>query len=72
MYNRVFENIIDRKCDKCGKNFVPAPYHAYVDGEKVYCSYTCYNHRHDRPKGKYTRLTDRNKRRNLRDNDSGE
>ena len=48
----VFENIIDRKCDKCGKNFVPAPYHAYVDGRKAYCSWTCYNHRHDRPRGK--------------------
>lgn len=39
------EMFIDRKCDKCGKNFVPAPYHQFKDGSKYYCKYTCYLHR---------------------------
>lgn len=34
-------------CPKCGKNFIPAPMHVYKDNGKVYCSWTCYNHRND-------------------------
>lgn len=72
MFDNVRDYIIDRKCDKCGKNFIPAPYHVYVDGAKAYCSWTCYIHRHDKPRRKYTRTTDRNKRPNLHDKRSDE
>ena len=34
-------------CEKCGKEFVPAPYHIYKDEGKYYCKWTCYNHRND-------------------------
>jgi hypothetical protein len=37
------------KCKKCGKEFIPAPYHIYRDGSKYYCKWTCYNHRNDKP-----------------------
>lgn len=36
------------KCKKCGKEFIPAPLHIYKDGRKIYCSWTCYNHRKDK------------------------
>lgn len=48
------EILKDRKCEKCGKMFTPAIYHAFVDykfsGSKhvkklYFCSWTCYNHR---------------------------
>lgn len=35
------------ECPKCGKIFCPAPLHVFVDGEKVYCSWHCFNHRRD-------------------------
>lgn len=34
-------------CPKCGKNFIPAPMHVYKEYGRVYCSWTCYNHRND-------------------------
>ena len=37
----------EKKCKKCGKNFIPAPMHRYKDGSKYYCSWTCYLHRKD-------------------------
>lgn len=39
--------IIEHRCPKCGKIFFPAPYHAYKDNGKLFCSWTCYNHRND-------------------------
>lgn len=45
--------MVDVKCPKCGKNFIPAPYHAYKEGEKLFCSWTCYNHRNDKKKKRY-------------------
>lgn len=36
------------KCEKCGKVFVPAPFHVYKDGSKYYCKWTCFNHRKDK------------------------
>ena len=39
--------MIERVCDKCGKVFCPAPYHVYKEGNKIYCTWTCYNHRND-------------------------
>lgn len=37
------------KCAKCGKVFVPAPFHVYRVESKYYCKWTCYNHRNDKP-----------------------
>lgn len=37
----------EKKCAKCGKNFVAAPYHRFKENSKWYCSWTCYNHRND-------------------------
>lgn len=42
-------------CDKCGREFVPAPMHRFVVEpmhRKIrrkywYCTWTCYNHRND-------------------------
>lgn len=50
-----FVEIVDRRCDRCDKAFVPAPYHIYRDDVKrgrshrhrIFCSWTCYNHRND-------------------------
>ena len=30
-------------CPECGKEFYPAPQHAYVISGKKYCRYNCYN-----------------------------
>ena len=40
----------EKKCETCGKTFIPAPYHRFKvaqDGKraKYYCCYTCYLHR---------------------------
>lgn len=39
----------ERKCRVCGRNFIPAPFHAYRDKHThvAYCSWPCYNHRND-------------------------
>lgn len=34
-------------CRKCGKEFFPTPYHRFVEGYKKWCSWTCFNHRHE-------------------------
>lgn len=39
--------IREAKCAKCGKNFVVAIEHRFKEGGKYYCTWTCYNHRHD-------------------------
>lgn len=36
-----------RKCKKCGKEIFPTAYWTYKEGGKYYCSWKCYNHRHD-------------------------
>ena len=46
--SRDYIGIIEVKCPKCGKIFCPAPYHAYKDNGKLYCSWTCFNHRKDK------------------------
>jgi hypothetical protein len=43
-----YEIIPERKCAKCGKTFIMAVEHIYREGAKIYCSWTCYNHRHDK------------------------
>ena len=42
--------IVEMKCPKCGRNFIPAPMHVFKTKTKVYCSWTCYNHRDDKKK----------------------
>lgn len=37
----------EKICNKCKKVFIPAPEHIYKDGDNIYCSWTCYNHRKD-------------------------
>ena len=37
----------EKQCKKCGKKFIPAVEHIYREVSKYYCSWTCYNHRHD-------------------------
>ena len=41
----------EKKCAKCGKLFISAPYHIYKKNSKWYCSWTCYNHRLDQEDG---------------------
>lgn len=53
------EAAVDRVCEKCGKTFIPAPYHQFVaygnrdhDGnqkKKYFCCWSCFNHRNDTP-----------------------
>ena len=43
----VFDGAI---CPKCGKEFFPTPVHAYKHGGKRYCSWTCLNHRDEKPR----------------------
>ena len=42
-------NIVVRSCPRCKKKFCPAPYHVYRDEKGYYCSWTCYNHKDDKP-----------------------
>lgn len=41
-------HIPEDKCAKCGKNFVVAPEHRFIDERgRRYCKWSCYNHRND-------------------------
>ncbi len=35
-------DIHERKCARCGRIFIVAPFHAYKDGVRLYCTYSCY------------------------------
>lgn len=35
--------LIENQCNECGRNFIPAPYHVYKKGNKIFCSYSCYD-----------------------------
>lgn len=40
-----FSYLIMKRCDCCGREFIPAPFHVYKLNRKRqmwYCSYTCY------------------------------
>lgn len=37
----------EAKCEMCGKTFIPTYEWVYRTYDKYYCSYHCYNHRHD-------------------------
>lgn len=54
------------KCPRCGKSFIPAPYHIYKSGKRLYCSWTCFNRRNEpiskevtTNEGNKSRLTER-------------
>lgn len=40
-------NLVCKFCKKCGKEFYPVPDHVFKDRDGHYCSWTCFNHRHD-------------------------
>lgn len=35
------DSLKERECPTCGKIFVPAPEHVFVEGDKVFCKWTC-------------------------------
>ena len=35
-------NARELKCPVCGKIFIPAAYHIYRHGNKIYCGWNCY------------------------------
>ena len=47
MNSHDYLDTIEKHCSRCGKLFIVAPQHIYKQGRKVYCSWTCYNHRND-------------------------
>jgi transposase-like protein len=38
---REWQNTMERICPECGKQFVPAPEHAYVEDGKPFCRWNC-------------------------------
>lgn len=42
--------LVEVKCKKCKKVFIPAPQHVYRDQRGSYCSWHCFNHRKDKKK----------------------
>ncbi len=32
---------IEKECPVCGRTFVPAPFHVYVEDNKFFCKWTC-------------------------------
>lgn len=44
----LYLSIQEKKCRKCGKNFVPAAEHIYKDGSAYFCGWTCFLHRKDK------------------------
>lgn len=49
-YNQI---IPTKTCRKCKKKFIAAPEHRFREKGAWYCSWTCYNHRHDTEVVKY-------------------
>ena len=46
---------MEKKCAKCGKNFIVQPYHRFKTvGKKTkyFCTWTCYIHRDDKKEKK--------------------
>lgn len=43
-----FESLFnERTCARCGKRFIAQIEHIFKKNGMWYCSWTCYNHRHD-------------------------
>ena len=49
------------RCGKCGKEFVPAPYHVFKTHRRYYCTWSCYNHRKDKTKEDKTHESNQNR-----------
>ena len=57
------EKVLEHKCRKCGKNFIPTYDYTYKDEKGgFYCSWTCYRHRAEKKRayrfkavGQYTK-----------------
>lgn len=47
-------NLIEHYCPHCGKIFFPTPMHVYKDSKHRYCSWTCFNHRNDGKKHRWS------------------
>ena len=39
--------MIETHCPRCGRRFIPAPQHVFVDNRGAYCKPTCWLHRND-------------------------
>lgn len=47
------KSIIEKECPVCGRTFVPAPFHVYVEDNKYFCKWTCLTrYRRDREAAK--------------------
>ena len=61
--NAIDKMFPSRKCSLCGKEFIPAPEHAYRDRTgknwRIFCSWHCYNHRDDNKVNKRVRAVER-------------
>lgn len=58
-------NLVERKCPVCGKIFVPAPEHVYIEDQKGFCKWSClceYRRRKEEAKEK-RRTTHKHRRR---------
>lgn len=42
-----YEPLVEEKCARCGKMFIPASHHALKDEYGKYCKPTCFLHRND-------------------------
>jgi len=62
-------NLVERKCPVCGKIFVPAPEHVYIEDQKGFCKWTClceYRRRKEEAKEK-RRTTHKHRRRYIKE-----
>jgi hypothetical protein len=50
--------MVDVKCKKCKKSFVPAPEHVFKTGKVFFCCWTCFNHRNDGKAVKIPRMVE--------------
>lgn len=42
----------EMNCPVCGRLFIRSPNHLYKEGSMYYCSWTCFNHRHQTVKAR--------------------
>ena len=48
--------MVEVRCPVCGRNFIPAPQHVFVDNRGAYCKPTCWLYRNDNVKKEYKGL----------------
>ena len=51
------EYLVTVNCAHCGKEFIPAPLNVFKKNSLQYCSWTCFNHRLDKPVIDYSKTT---------------